>query len=56
LLARVDQIGIDRVLGRERADAKQAVFGLKRDVHAFGNVIGHEGRDADAEIDVVAVA
>ena len=56
LLAGVDQVGIDFVLGRERADAEQAVLGLQRDVHAFGNVVGHQRRDADAEIDVVAVA
>ena len=29
---------------------------MQRDVHAFGNVIGHQRRDADAEIDVVTVA
>ncbi len=56
LLAGVDQVGVHLVLGRERADAEQAVLGLQRDVHAFGNVIGHQRRDADAEIDVVAVA
>ena len=56
LLAGVDQVGVHLVFGRKRADAEQAVLGLQRDVHAFGNVIGHQRRDADAEIDVVAVA
>ncbi len=40
----------------KRADAEQAVLGLQRDVHAFGNVIGHQRRDADAEVDVITVA
>ena len=29
---------------------------MQRHVHAFGNVIGHQRRDADAEVDVVTVA
>ena len=56
LFAGIDQVGVDVLLGRERADAEQAVLGLQGDVHAFGNVVGHQRRDADAEIDVVAVA
>ena len=34
----------------ERADAKQAILGLQRNVHAFGDVVRHQRRDADAEI------
>ena len=41
---------------RERPDAEQAVLRLQGHVHPFGNVIGDQRRDADAEIDVVAFA
>jgi hypothetical protein len=40
----------------ERTDAEQAVLGLQRHVHAFGDVVGHQRRDADAEVHVIAVA
>src|SRR5207248_6114967 len=56
LFAGVDQVGVNLVFGRERADPEKAVFRLQRHVHSFGNVIGHQRRDADAEIDVVTVA
>src|SRR5260370_28804469 len=56
LLAGVDQVGVHLALGWERANAEQTVLRLQRDVHAFGNVIGHKRRDADAEVDVVTVA
>ena len=56
LLPGVDQVGIDLVFGRKRADAEQAVFRLQRDVDAIGNEVGHQGRNADAQIDVEAVA
>ncbi len=36
----------------ERADAEHAVLGLERHVHAVRNVVGHQRRDADAEVDV----
>ena len=56
LLARIDQVGIDLVGVRERPDAKHAVLALQRDMHALRNVVGDQRRDADAEIDVIAVA
>src|SRR5690606_36172227 len=55
LLACVDEIGVEFVFGRERTDAQQAVLGLQGDVHVVGYVVGHERRDPDAQIDVVAV-
>ena len=55
LLARVDQIRVDLVFGREGADAQHAVFRLKRHVYAFGNVVAHQRRDTDAEVHVPAV-
>jgi hypothetical protein len=56
LLAGVDQVGVDFVLGGERADAEQAVLGLQPHVHAGGHVVGDQRRQADAEVHVVAVA
>ena len=56
LLARVDEVCVDlRVLG-ERADTEQAVLGLQPDIHAGGDVVGHERGHADAEVHDVAVA
>src|SRR3546814_114447 len=55
LLAGVDPFRVDLVLGRERADAEQAVFRLQPDVHSVGDVVRHQGRQADAEVDVHAV-
>src|SRR5262249_18059662 len=43
-------------LGGERADAEEAVFGLEPDVHALRDVVGDEGRHADAKVDDIAVA
>ena len=55
LLAGIDQVGIDLVVIREGADAQHPVLGLQGDVHAFGDMVGHQRRDADAEVDVEAV-
>ena len=54
-LAGVDQVGIDLVVARIRADAEHAVLRVQRDVDAGRDVVGHERRHADAEVDVVAV-
>ncbi|MCY1549603.1 hypothetical protein D9M68_857780 [compost metagenome] len=54
LLAGVDEVGVDVVFGRKRADAEHAVFALQPDFLGAG-VVGHQGRDADAEVDVEAV-
>ena len=56
LFAGVDQIGVHFVFGRERTDAKQAVLGLQGDMNSFRNVIGHQCRNTDPEIDIVPVA
>ena len=55
LLAGVDEVGVDRVLGRVGADAEHAVLGVQDDVDAVRDVVGHQGRQADAEVDVLAV-
>jgi hypothetical protein len=56
LLARIDEVGILLALIGERAEAEHAVLALQLHAHAVGDVVRHQGRDADAEIDVEAVA
>ncbi len=55
LLAGVDQVGIFVALHRKGADAQQAVLGVEDYVDPLGDVVRHEGRDADAQVDVHAV-
>ncbi len=55
LLAGVDQIGIDLVVIGERPDAEHPVLALQRDGHLGRHMIGDQGGDADAEVDVEAV-
>src|ERR1019366_6130922 len=55
LLPGVDEVGIDLGVERERSDTEQAVLGLQPDVHTLGDVVGHQRRQADAEIHVKAV-
>ena len=52
LLAGIDQIGVNLILCWEGANAQHPVFGLQGDMHAFGNVIGHQRGNADAKIDI----
>ena len=40
----------------ERPDPQQPVLGLEDDVDIVGDVVGDQGRDADPEVHVVAVA
>src|SRR5262249_34135235 len=56
LLARVDEVGVLLALVGERAKAEHAVLALQLHAHALRNVIRHQRRDTDAEIDVEAVA
>ena len=55
LLAGVDQVGVDGVVGGVGAETEDAVLGLQHDLDVVGHVVGHEGRQADAEVDVGAV-
>jgi hypothetical protein len=55
LLAGVDQVGVDLVLGRKRADAQHAVLALQPDFLVRGHKVGHQRRDADAQVDIKAV-
>jgi len=56
LFSGVDEVGIDLGIERVGADAEHPVFGLENDLHALGDKVGDEGRHANAEIDVIAVA
>ncbi len=55
LLPRVDQIRIDLILRRERPNPKQPILRVQRHVNILRNVVGHQRRNADAEVDVVPV-
>ena len=56
LLAGVNEVGILLALIGKRAHAEHAVLALKLNVDAVGDEIRHQRRNADAEIDVIAVA
>src|SRR5690606_16800037 len=55
LLAGVDEVWVDLVVGRVGADAEQPVLGVQDDVDASGEVVRHECRQTDAEVDVLPV-
>src|SRR5216683_1448005 len=55
LLAGVDEVGVFLALIRERPHAEHAVLALQLHVDAVGDVVRHQGRNADTEIDVIAV-
>ena len=55
LLARINQVGVDVFLSREGAHAQHAVFRLQRYLDPFGDVVGHQRRDADSEVHICAV-
>src|SRR5215510_12397864 len=54
--AGVDQIGIFLALVRPGSDSEHAVFGVQQDVHARWNVVGHQRRHSNAEVDVEPIA
>src|ERR1700693_6124329 len=56
LLAGVDEVGILLALIGERTHAEHAVLALQLHRHAGRDVVGDQRRNADAEIDVEAVA
>src|SRR5690606_2533554 len=55
LLARVDQVGVDLVVRRVRADAEDAVLGVQRHPAALRHEAGDERGQPDAEVHVGAV-
>src|SRR5580698_556085 len=55
LLAGIDEIGIFVALVGERAEAEHAVLRLQLHAHPGRDVVRHQGRNTDAEIDVEAV-
>src|SRR5580704_1996385 len=54
-LARIDEVRIDLVRCRLRPHAEQAVLAVEHDLAAGRDVVGHHGRQPDAEVDVPAV-
>src|SRR3977135_833881 len=56
LLSRIDEVGILLALVGEGPEAEHAVLALELHAHAVRYVIRHQGRDADAEIDIETVA
>jgi hypothetical protein len=56
LLAGIDQVGILLALIGKRTKAEHAVFALQLNAHPLRNVVRHQRRDADTEIDVESVA
>ena len=55
LLAGIDQVGVHLVLVGEGADAQHAVLALQPHLDVVGHEVGHQRRDADAEIHIEAV-
>src|SRR5262249_4031259 len=56
LLPGIDEIRILFPFIRERSEAEHAVLALQLYGHAVGNVVRNQRRNADAEIDVKAIA
>src|SRR4051812_12687640 len=56
LLAGVDEVGVFLALIGERPHAEHAVLALQVHVDAVGDIVRDQRRNADAEIDVIAVA
>ena len=52
LLAGVDQVRVLLALERVGADAEDAVLGLQHQLDVVGDVVGHQRRQPDAEVDV----
>src|SRR5690606_7583580 len=55
LLAGVDQVVVFLPLGRRRAHAQHAVFGMQNDFTLGGQVVGHQRGQADAQVDIGAL-
>jgi hypothetical protein len=55
-LSRVDQIGVFFAFEGIRSDAEHAIFGLQDHFDAGRQIIGDQRGQADAQVDVVAVA
>src|SRR6185312_4087935 len=55
LLAGVDEVGVLLAVDRVGPHAEDAVLGLQHELDVVRHEAGHERRQADAEVDVVAV-
>lgn len=56
LFTGVNHVGVDGFLIGKFAHPQQAVLRLEHHFNAGGNVVGHQRRDTDPEVDVVAIA
>src|SRR5262249_4215976 len=56
LLAGVDEVGILLAFVGERPHAEHAVLALQVHLDTVGDIVRNQRRDADAEVDVIAVA
>ncbi len=56
LLAGIDQVRVHLVVIGEGTNAQHAVLALQGHADPRGNGVGHQGRDADAQIHIKAVA
>jgi hypothetical protein len=50
LLAGVDDLGVFLALEGIGAHAEQPVLAVQQDLHALGHVVGHQGRNTDAQV------
>jgi hypothetical protein len=55
LLAGVDQVLVLHALGRPRPDPQHPVLAVQDDLAVLGQMVGHQRRQADAEVDVSAL-
>jgi len=55
LLAGIDDVGVDLLLGGQGAHAEDTVLGLEPDLAALGHKVRDEGRHTDAEVGIASV-
>jgi hypothetical protein len=55
LLAGIDEVGVLLAIERKWPNAQHAVLALQGDAHPLRNLIGDQGRDTDAKVDVISV-
>ena len=55
LFSGVDKVRVHLMLAWERTHPEQAVFRLQDDADSVGNVVGHQRRNSDSQVDAEAV-
>ena len=56
LFSGVDQIGINLVVGGERAHAQKSIFAMQDDVDTRGNMVCHQGGHTDPQVHIESVS